>query len=388
MPLLPGFQSSAADDTDTRSPVRLPQINGLRGIAIIGVLSYHITAGVFPASGLPPYLSMLLTNGWSGVNLFFILSGFVLFLPYATDDGALTGLTNPIAFYRKRAWRLLPLFYAGVVGSLVLSALAGMSPEPGPLLSVVSLTFFLSAANFGPAFNVPLWSVGDEIAFSALFPMLARGFRRHGVLCFVAVAMVVALSMRIVGIWRVPALQGPTFNSDMFACRIDEFVLGMALAQIYATGWSPRRPMLCAGIGALLVLLAWTGFDLVLREELPPLSRAGLNDVLDAGLATIVLGALAPGTRLLATLAWRPLQVVGMMCYSIYIWHLPLLRIVAADRAAMSLPVFAVRIAAYLVLTFAVAALSYRFIEFPRAGDWRRLFLLRPAGPGLLGGGR
>jgi peptidoglycan/LPS O-acetylase OafA/YrhL len=362
---------------DMESGIRLPQINGLRGIAIIGVVSYHIVAGVLARDSLPAGLSVLLTNGWSGVNLFFILSGFVLFLPCATDDRAIERLANPTAFYRRRCWRLLPLFYIGAIGSWALAIVGGMTANPASLLPVLDFSFILDAANFGPAFNVPMWSIGDEIAFSALFPLLALSFRRHGAVRVVAMALVVALAVRIAGIWRFPALQGPTFNSDMFACRIDEFVLGMALAQAYAAGWLPRRPVLFAVGGTILVILAWAGFDLVLREELPPLWRAVLSDVLDAGLAAIVVAALVPGTRLAAGLSWRPLQVAGMMCYSLYIWHLPLLRLIAGDRAMVSAAGFAGEIAAFLVVTVAVAALSYRFIEFPRIDDWRRLFLLR-----------
>jgi peptidoglycan/LPS O-acetylase OafA/YrhL len=377
MRLRRGFQPGAAGDRNVGSVTQLPQINGLRGIAIIGVLSYHIIAGVFTRGGLPPSLSVLLTNGWSGVNLFFILSGFVLFLPYAAGYRSVEELAKPFEFYRRRCWRLLPLLYIGTIGAWTLAVLGGMAGDPSRLLPVLSLTFFLGAASFSPAFNMPMWSVGDEIAFSALFPVLALGFRRHGVLRIVTAALVVALAMRSGGISRFPALQGPTFNSDMFVCRIDEFVLGMALAQAYATGRLPRRPLLCAAIGGALMIFAWTGFDLVLRGELPPICRALLNDLLDAGLVAIVVAALVPGTRLAAMLAWRPLQVTGMMCYSIYMWHLPILNTIATDRATVSWWLFGVMIAEFLVVTFIIAALSYRFIEFPRIADWRRLFLLR-----------
>jgi len=98
-------------------------------------------------------------------------------------------------------------------------------------------------------------------------------------------------------------------------------------------------------------------------------------------LAAVIIAALVPQTRLAMVLSWRPLQVAGMMCYSLYIWHWPVLEWVAADRAVMSAPMFAGVIAAFLALTVALAALSYRFIEFPRTGDWRRLFLLPPPAP-------
>jgi len=379
MPAKSDPQACVAGDRHSRSGSgRLPVINGLRGLAIIGVLFYHIVGGIFVQDSLSPVLSALLTNGWSGVNLFFILSGFVLFLPLAAGDGAMSRLADRVDFYRRRCRRLLPLFFVGAIGSCAFAAARGMTADTGTLLSVLSFGFILDPRSFGPSFNVPLWSLGDEIAFSALFPLLVLGLRRHGVVCLTASVLGLSLALRLVGIWRFPALQGPTFNSDMFACRLDEFVLGLGLAETYAAGWLPRRPTLWAGVGAALILLAWVGFDLVLRGVLPPLWRAGLNDVLDAGLAAVIVAALVPRTRLAAALSWRPLQVAGMMCYSIYIWHAPLLDWIAADRASMSAPALAGAIAVFLGLTVVVASLSYRFIEFPRTSDWRRLFLLAP----------
>jgi peptidoglycan/LPS O-acetylase OafA/YrhL len=372
--------TALGDRYKRHAAARLPAINGLRGIAIIGVLSFHVVAGMFTQQGLPPVLSVVLANGWSGVNLFFILSGFVLFLPHAGDDTAMTALGDRLGFYRRRCRRLLPLFYVGAIGTWAFGLVArGMPADFGQLLSVLSFGFILDARSFGPSFNVPLWSLGDEVAFSALFPLLVLGLRRYGITRLVVAALVMSLAMRLVGIWHFPALQGVTFSSDMFACRIDEFVLGMGLAYAYATGWLPRRPALWGGAGVVLVLLAWTGFDLVLREELAPICRALLNNVLDAGLVAIVMAALVPRTRLAAALSWRPLQVAGIMCYSLYIWHAPLLAWIAPDRAVMTTPALMAAIAVFLGVTFALAALSYRFIEFPRTG-WRQMFLLpRPA---------
>jgi peptidoglycan/LPS O-acetylase OafA/YrhL len=355
---------------------RLATVNGLRGLAIIGVMSFHMVAGVFSAQAMSPWLSVPLTNGWSGVNLFFILSGFVLFLPYAATEGASGGFDRPFDFYRRRCCRLLPLFCVGALATWAIAVLGGASAGLGQLLSVLSLGFILDAHSFGPSFNIPLWSLGDEIAFSLLFPFLVASFRRHGAARVLATALALALAMRILGIWRFPALEGPTFNSDMFLCRIDEFVLGMALAWGYATGRLPQRPLLCAGAGVGLVLAAWIGFDLVLRGVLPPICRAGLNDMLDAGLSGIVVAALVPRTVLVTSLSWPPLQVAGMMCYSLYIWHLPLLNLVAPGRSGMPAAELVGALIAFLSLAVLVAALSYRFIEFPRVGDWRRLFLL------------
>jgi peptidoglycan/LPS O-acetylase OafA/YrhL len=377
-----GPELREADDQRSRpGSGRLAVINGLRGLAIIGVVFNHLVASIFTKDSLlslSPALSALLANGWSGVNLFFILSGFVLFLPHAADEGGMTRLADHLAFYRRRCRRLLPMFYVGTIGSWAFAVGGGMPGDPSQLLSVLSFGFILDARSFAPSFNITLWSLGDEIAFSALFPLLVLGLRRYGVIHLAALVLGVALVTRLVGISNDPTL-GPTFNSNMFVCRLDEFVIGMVLAHAYVAGWLPRSPALWACGGVALVVLAWAGFDLVLRDvALPPICRALLNDVLDAGLCVIIVAALDPQTRLAAGLSWRPLQVAGVMCYSLYIWHWPLLWWIAPDRALMSAPACVGAITAFLGLTFVVAALSYRFIEFPRAGAWRQLFLLPP----------
>jgi peptidoglycan/LPS O-acetylase OafA/YrhL len=153
----------------------------------------------------------------------------------------------------------------------------------------------------------------------------------------------------------------------------------MVVAQLYVQHRLPRRPGRWALAGMALVAIAWVGFDLQVRGIMPPLTRAILGDVLDAGFCAIVLAALVPGTRLAAALSWRSLQLVGMMCYSVYIWHWPLLSWMMPDRAALLPGDFAAALLSYLLLMAALAALSYRFIEFAQARAWRPLFLLRAA---------
>ncbi len=357
---------------------RLPAINGLRGIAILAVVYCHLVAGLWAEDGVPRWLSPLLTNGWTGVNLFFILSGFVLYLPYAAGERRMDSVPDRVDFYRRRVWRLMPLFYVAVAAQWAVAAVRGEGTGIGELAAVLSVGFVFDPRTFGPSFNVTLWSIGVEIAFSALFPLLILGLRRWGIARFVAAILVLALAARVVGIWRFPEVQSIAFNTDGVICRIDEFVLGLLLAHCHAAGRLPRRPAVWAGAGIALVGLAWVGFDLTLHHALPALSRAVLNNVLDAGLCAVALAALCPGTRLARALAWPPLQLLGMMCYSLYIWHWPMLGWVMPGKAEMAPATFAAGLSLYLFLVVGVAALSYRFIEFGHARDWRKLFLPQP----------
>ncbi len=363
---------------------RVPVINGLRGIAILAVLFCHSVSGTMPRFG--PYLSLhgidlplspLITNGWTGVNLFFILSGLVLYLPYGAGERRMVNWRDGFAFYRRRCRRLLPLFYVAAVAVLALHASDGVTAaylqEAAWLLS---LAFMLSASHFGPPFNIPLWSIGVEILFSIFFPAVVLRARSIGLGWCLGMAIALSLAARIIGYLSFPNADGASYHADNIACRLDEFVLGMLLAKLYVEGRLPQRPGLFAGAGIALLAAAWVGFDLCLHGTWPPLARAVLNNILDAGFAAIIVAALVPRSRIGAVLSWAPLQVVGMMCYSLYIWHWPVLMTVAPDRDAMSWTTFAAAVAAFLLLTFGIAALSYRFIEFRRVADWRRLFLL------------
>jgi peptidoglycan/LPS O-acetylase OafA/YrhL len=372
------YAQRPAGETAAHTRGRLAPINGLRGVAIVGVVYFHVIGGLWSAAQLPVWLSPFVTNTWTGVNLFFILSGFVLFLPYAADGEALRPQSERLRFYRRRAWRLLPLFYAAVAVQWGVAALCGTSGVD-ELVRVASFQLIVSPRDFFPSFNGPLWSIGAEVAFSVLFPMLVLASLRFGIGRLTAVVLAVALGMRLVGYMHAPSPEVVGFNTDMFLCRIDEFVLGMLLARLYVERRLPRAAGPCLLAGAALVVLAWVGFDLTARHVLPSLLRAGLNDVLDAGFFLVAAAALVPGSRVGAALSWRPLQVLGMMCYSLYIWHWPLLHWIMPDRAAMPADAFAAGVVAFLLATLLVGALSYRFIEFGRVRDWRRLFLLTPA---------
>jgi peptidoglycan/LPS O-acetylase OafA/YrhL len=361
---------------------RIAVVNGLRGLAILGVLFQHI--------GLPPALAALnavgldaaglgllaplAANGWTGVNLFFILSGFVLALPYAQARRSLSAPGAIRHFYRRRFWRLMPLY--GLAGAVLL-LLAAPRLAPGAFaglaIDLATLRFVLSPHRFGVAINYPLWSIGVEILFSLAFPALLLLARRIGFARLLGLAAAAALAMRLAGRAWDPHPLGPNFIADNIFGRIDEFVLGMAFARWHAAGriFPRARHLLAPGI--VLVLLAWAGFFQCQYRGLSMLAMAPLNDVLDAGFACLLAAALAPGRggvpgrgwrRLLS---WAPLQVAGMMCYSLYIWHAPVLE---AVQPAQGLP-------AALAVLLVLAAFSYRYVECARAPDWRPLFLWR-----------
>ncbi len=354
--------------TDTARTGKLSVVNGLRGLAIIGVLVQHLDSDWISRhpAGAPAWAMALISNGWTGVNLFFILSGFVLFLPYADGRRHIAAWTDAAAFYRHRFFRLMPLYYFVALVLLAVGA-AGMSGAAFGYAArqLLLLGFVVNRYGFMPPLNYPLWSIGVELLFSLAFPVLVILVVRLGLARVLILALVGALIARVAGrVWN-PAPLGPNFISDNIFGRIDEFVLGMAIAQLYARDriprWAPR--LVWPGVG--LILLAWEGLYPCQYLGLSTIVMSPLNNLLDAGFCCVLLGALARERAGPTVLAFAPLQVIGMMCYSIYIWHAPILSVVV--------PV-AGRVPA-LLLILTVAAFTYRYIEFGRERDWRTLFL-------------
>jgi peptidoglycan/LPS O-acetylase OafA/YrhL len=143
---------------------KLPQIDALRGIAVLGVVWHHGYSRLF--AGYP-----LIGDGWYGVALFFTLSGFVLALPFLRDGRRM----DVAAFYLRRIRRLYPLFaLVSIVGALMCSA---------PLWSVaitLSTLHLFSPHLFLPPVNGAFWSLSVEVWLSALLPIILLVGKRIG----------------------------------------------------------------------------------------------------------------------------------------------------------------------------------------------------------------
>jgi peptidoglycan/LPS O-acetylase OafA/YrhL len=334
---------------------RIAVVNGLRGLAIIGVIFQHMGSGwALDALGgeLAP-LRPLVSNGWTGVNLFFILSGFVLFLPYAARRRGMVSSADVWHFYRARFLRLMPLYYFAAAVVLVLAAsILGAVAFTGLAIDLATMRFAVLPHHFGIEINYPLWSIGVEVLFSLAFPPLVMAAVRIGVGRLLAVALLVALAACVGGRLWDPRPLGANFISDNIFGRIDEFVLGMAVA----------RHLVWPGVA--LILLAWAGFYQCQYRGLSMVVTAPLNNLLDLGFVSVLACALTK-VEGRSVLAFAPLQVIGMMCYSLYIWHAPVLQTVQPLAGGVIA----------LLLVVVLAAFSYRYIEFRRVADWRALFL-------------
>jgi peptidoglycan/LPS O-acetylase OafA/YrhL len=366
--------------------LRVPAINGLRALAIIGVLWHHSFWSYFkPAPGTTaPLLNWfpLLSNGWLGVNLFFFLSGFVLYLPFVLGMRVFAARSDFQRFYERRARRMLPLFYINLCAGFFFVVHRFDGPSIIKFAISCSLLFNFHPLTFSPAANWVLWSLGLEVLFSVLFPFIVIAAERFSLNRIVVVSIVVGVAFRAVGdmFFRGPIGVGYlNFVSDSIFGRIDDFVLGMLGAAIYAGRVTlppvVRRYATLSGVALILgAMLIWNRW---FTGDLHTVFGALASSLVNVGTVLLVAGIFA-GTWLDRALSIRPLQVIGMMCYSLYVWHSLLLISIypggplSVAQQPWSYPLF---IAGLLL----ISSLTYRFIEFPSV-DLRSLFLPERAG--------
>jgi peptidoglycan/LPS O-acetylase OafA/YrhL len=362
--------------------VRLGYINGLRGLAILAVVWHHFALGLLSAG--PPLVIFgtafqpvpILMELWKGVDLFFILSGFVLYLPFVAGERRMAERQDASRFYRRRAQRLLPLF---LFTFLIVYCMQHRYPVTSPrfymeLLGVPSLLFQFGNLGFQPPSFGPLWSIGVELLFSIVFPLLIILRGRYSLASMVAAALAISLVAQFslyFFVWR--SFQGG-LPQHLF-----NFVIGMSACEVMQRPLVFRRiigavgrlaPVLPLGIILSLLMLDVKGETAlhIAGNVLFSLSAGGLVVALGTGKMPV----------LRALLEVRGLQLIGAMCYSIYLWHLPILFGLFPGFPAIDWHGFVPFAPLYLALVFTVAALSYRYIEFPKA-DFRSLFFLTPS---------
>jgi peptidoglycan/LPS O-acetylase OafA/YrhL len=315
---------------------RLSGIEGLRGIAAIAVLAYHVWLYAAPSADrfdLGGPLTKLFANMLAGVTLFFVLSGFLLYRPYV---GALvrgTPLPPLRGYLRNRALRILPAYWF-VLGCVALAFDHELLRRPPQLLANM---FFLQdyVPGYMPVSNgigiVPAWSLCVEVVFYLLLPLLAVGAARlplsparrawAGPAVLVAVGVAAKIAARTVATG--------TMWDAAFPIHADWFAAGMAIA-VARVHWEDGRlrrprPRAARGIALLGVLTCVGGVELYDKGLL---SATEYQTPIAVGFA-LLLGLLVVGgeqTRVARALSSRALTVAGLGSYSLFLWHDPLLR--------------------------------------------------------------
>jgi peptidoglycan/LPS O-acetylase OafA/YrhL len=352
-----------------RRSAGIEAVRAFAALAVFASHAYYLSRG----GSYSTYGRRLALGGAYGVDLFFVLSGYLLFWPFAR---AAWGNGRPVSVTRygiNRLWRILPLYYVVLFVLLVLQHDGG-TPKQWLLFATFSQNF--SHATLGQV-DDPMWSLVTEMQFYLALPvvacLLARasgGSRRTAAAILAALGLASFLARQAIT-WHTPvrpAQLGIHVLDRTVLLLWFFFALGMGLA-LGRLELEERRPRWLLGpFGRpAMWLLAAVGFWALACYRPSWELAGGLAGVL------IVSAAVLPLRRVPAA-PWRPLALIGVVSYGIYLWHLPVL--FAVSNRSLTSPVavpgrgLAELVGVGLPVTLLVAALTYWQIE--RRGLERR----------------
>ncbi|NZA25320.1 acyltransferase [Luteimonas sp. SJ-92] len=335
-----------------------PDIDGLRAVAVLSVVAYHIDEAYVP-------------GGYTGVDIFFVISGYLITSIIRRD--LLSGTFSLSDFYRRRLLRIGPAYFAVTVatmlaGSAILLPADMRSLAVSALWSAFSLpnVYFwlhLDASYFAASSNqVPLlhlWSLGVEEQFYLVWPitllLLGRwiGWQK-AMLLAVGAAAVASFILA-----QYAAVSHPSFAYYMLPTRAGELLAGalLALRSVEASN-ATRSRLANESVGLAGVILIGAGLFGLDGESIFP----GLNALYPCAGAVLLLHSGASRSSIFNTaLRAPPLVYVGLISYSLYLWHWPILALMRYSTTTLSPSAKLAGAAAMLAL----ATLSYRWIEQP-----------------------
>lgn len=351
----------AAPPAGGRKP-HLPALDGLRGVAILGVLFFHTGH---------------LSGGFLGVDLFFALSGYLI-TDLLLREVATTGTLSLVAFWGRRIRRLTPALMVMLTGvTLVVWAVAPMdvrrttlSDGPWVQANLVNWHLLAESANywdrFGPARVFEhLWSIAVEEQFYLVWPVAVLCVARLGrwvnrrVAVLAAVASVGSLVLMI-------TLAVPSDPTRVYT-GTDTRAFSLLLGAMIAT--QPVRNVLTRLAGrfasaVLVTLVAALGLMWVLVDGVnsPWLFEGGLFAHSLAAALLVGLCAQEPRSVVSKLLAWEPLRWLGLISYSVYLWHWPVLALLSPRGTAN--PGWATT-GVVFALSIGLATLSKYLVEDP-----------------------
>lgn len=365
----------------SQSTPRLAVVNGLRALAIVGVLWHHTVYKLWLAPKTLPNGEFLhdavvavLNSGWLGVNLFFVLSGFVLYLPYARGDRRADTPSAWLEFLKRRARRLLPLLYTSLLIFACMDALSGRTSWTEDLARYVTVTYIFFEDTFFPSPNWVLWSLGVEVWFSLLFPLLVLAIRRYGMSRVLVLTLIFSYVVRTVGVQPEFFGPGDRLNplKDGILGRLDDFFFGMWACDAYVRGRftaAQSRAAICVALVAGIASgIMWERVvhDAVFSQVVPL-----LHNGVQIASASLLVAALSTRDRWVALFSNSAVQLVGMMCFSIYVWHGRLIEMLLTSTFAIH------EFAAYVLAVGSIAVVSYKYIEFPHI-SWPAVVRVNP----------
>jgi peptidoglycan/LPS O-acetylase OafA/YrhL len=373
---------------ESKAAAHSPALDGVRALAASMVVLHHIgtLAGTSEVWATGAYFRRM----DSGVSIFFVLSGFLLYRPMLARQLAGAPVVSFGSFWRSRFWRIFPAYWLALAVLWAIEAVKIVDAEN--TFHLVTLTQIYNPYWILTGI-VPAWSLATEISFYALLPFLALGIARLGRGTTIGrqagLAVVVALLLYAASFaWRIvletcfPLLAQR--SSTWLPGQIDVFALGMLLAAIAAWGEHDAAvARFASGCGRFSgawvlggVFLFWfvsmqlglTNKPFERQEFWRESTRQALYGFV--GLCLVVPFALAPGagSRVHRAFGWRPIAWLGLISYGVYLWHQMFL---VGWWSVTNMPYrfedkqFGLRLAWTVPLSILIAAASFYLFEKP-----------------------
>ncbi len=359
----------------------MPGLDGIRAVAITLVFGFH--AHAFSGSpSLPlwpqgPDLAHLLGSGFLGVDLFFVLSGFLLLLPWAKAFYLKRPSPSPGRYYRRRILRILPAYYVHLLVLFLflvpwVYSFAFLFSGEG-LWNLFAHAFFLQflfpSTATGMGINGALWTLTIEAQFYLMLPLVAPFFLGKRAWAGLAAALAIALAWKYLSqpfladmllavaekthpAWYdpfsitvhdyPPPMMG-MFLNNQFPSQAFHFAIGMAFANLYAWHHYAGRKLAwmeglwggLIGLAAVMALLgmAWNLYRMDITSGLWHYAW----HILFATVCAMLIGSIAFNNPLSRLFSIPLMRIPGIISYSLYLWHVPVFFVVFHHLYPLSL---------------------------------------------------
>lgn len=346
-----------------------PALDGLRGVAVAGVIAFHLG---------------YLQGGFLGVDLFFTLSGYLITRLLLLERES-TGRIDLPAFWKRRAWRLLPAAFLVLSAGAVYAATVARPDELSgirdsglaALVYVANWQTIATGDGYWAIFTTPspfdhLWSLAIEEQFYVIWPLVAIALLGRNIasrrLLYGTGALAVVSSIALMVDDPIRAyLSTVTRASSILIGAVIGITMHRQSRWIYRlTHARLRRLFVAISIG----FVAWSWFTVDGSSDLAFFKGGFLLHALAVAFLIAALTSLPQG-QLARLFSFAPFRQLGVVSYGAYLWHWPIIVVFNAERTGLSgLGLLALR----LGLTTAVTIASYRLVESPARRRWAKQY--------------
>ncbi|MBL0122658.1 MAG: acyltransferase [Betaproteobacteria bacterium] len=359
-------------------------LTGIRALAALMVLFFHVFAFAGPRAlsfnigGAQFTYHWLITCSWMGANVFFVLSGFLLAIPFVRHIEGQGARVNVGAYLLRRIKRVVPAYWLQIVVlSIVLYNVSAL-----PAWHVIAAHFvFLQnlRQDYASALNGVYWTLPTEFGYYLLLPLFAACsglfFARKRAAWLILSMALIATAIAYRSLMYASVADAPVGTKFFVLLQlpglIDHFGIGMLLSWVYVRLPSTLTPrisdgLVLIGISGIVVMMALVDHFYLDYWNGHPLLFFGYT-ITATFIGALVLGTAMAGQLSKALFANGPMLYVGIISYSLYLWHIPIIRwtITILDQVGVGGDRLWWLVGICIPASFGVATISYYLVERP-----------------------